>query len=215
MALIDYKSSLSNYRKIVKPPVIDETQQTSVIFGEFKPISSNIHNNTGETYTFNTKKIESFERQDIRKNTNKNIDVTAQAPDVTVNKISYSDSNLLNLQRPNITKQSRQLNNETSFIDPLDIVKHPNLETQAEDVNKNIKTIDIVSKQSLFANDNPNVYQYNMLKNIDVPLQYQMQRVTRYDKNNSLLYITICSINISIVSPIFIVISLPTLYNFV
>jgi len=151
MALIDYKSTLSNYRRVIKPKADDTTNSAPVDFGEYKPISNNLPEYQDDRYQFSTKKLESFERKKIGEpfTTDSILKNDSIFDNVDNTKKNLLESKVVNNTQEPYTEIKTKGNNEKSPIVLPPTQEIDNKEIQAKTispVNQEDRTSGLVSK---------------------------------------------------------------------
>jgi hypothetical protein len=154
MPLIDFKSNLSNFRKVIKPKPEAGATTPAVPFGDYVPISNNLNDYADDRYQFSTKKLESFERKKVNEGYEpdsilKNNSVFDNINDETKD---LKNSRVVDYtQEPNKQFGSTR-NNEESPVRINDFSNKQDKEQQAKTVQKvsqDDKIVDLTSKYEL------------------------------------------------------------------
>jgi hypothetical protein len=174
MPLIDYKSTLSNYRRVIKPKPSENSAQPPVPFGEYTPVTNHLEEYQDDIYGFDTKKLETFDRKQINDlfETDSVLEKNSIYDDVNAEKKDLKKSKVIdNTQEPfeNIKTFG---NNEESPTNIVPILNKEDKESQA-------KTILPVSQE-----DKPSklVSKYQLINKIEVGDEKKLESIdSKYD----------------------------------
>jgi hypothetical protein len=154
MPLINFKSNLSNFRRVIKPKPTDGQSTKPVPFGEYIPISNNLDEYTDDRYSFSTKPLESFERKKINEQfeTDSVLEKDSKFDDIIETGGDPRESKVVNFTQTPNTLYGDKLNNEESPIRVNNFENTDNKDLQAktiQPVSQEDRTSGLVSKFEL------------------------------------------------------------------
>jgi hypothetical protein len=154
MPLINFKSTLSNFRRVIKPQATEGKSTKPVPFGEYIPISNNLNEYTDDRYSFSTKPLESFDRKKINEQfeTDSVLEKDSNFDDIIETGGDPKESKVVNFTQTPNTLYGDNLNNEESPIRLKDFENTDNKDLQGrtiQPVSQEDRTTGLVSKFEL------------------------------------------------------------------